>query len=134
MYCYIIFSDVDDVHDMMDDIAEQTEVANEISNAISQPVGFGDRWIYRAGDHSLGMDLEEFLEVCSRADLFLIRGCPITLWRSEYDWPGRRIFIDSDPGFTQFCLAKGDADLAYIRVLPAGRYDGEQSPADSFQR
>ena len=77
-----------------------------------EPVGFGDRWIYRAGDHSLGMDLEEFLEVCSRADLFLIRGCPITLWRSEYDWPGRRIFIDSDPGFTQFSLAKGDADLA----------------------
>jgi hypothetical protein len=27
---------------MMDDIAEQTDIANEISNAISQPVGFGD--------------------------------------------------------------------------------------------
>lgn len=76
-----------------------------------EPIGLGDRWIYRAGDHSLGMDLEEFLEVCSRADLFLIRGCPITLWRSEYDWPRRRIFIDSDPGFTQFSLANGDVDL-----------------------
>ena len=33
--------DVDDVHDMMDDINEQHEIANEIANAISSPVGFG---------------------------------------------------------------------------------------------
>ena len=33
--------DVDDVHDMMDDITEQHEIANEIQNAISNPVGFG---------------------------------------------------------------------------------------------
>lgn len=35
-------SDVDDVHDIMDDIQEQTEIANEISTALSQPVGFQD--------------------------------------------------------------------------------------------
>lgn len=34
--------DVDQVHDMMDDIAEQQDLANEISNAISNPVGFGE--------------------------------------------------------------------------------------------
>lgn len=33
--------DVDDVHNLMDDIAEQQEVANEISDAISNPIGFG---------------------------------------------------------------------------------------------
>ena len=33
--------DVDDVHNLMDDIAEQQDVANEISEAISNPVGFG---------------------------------------------------------------------------------------------
>ena len=33
--------DVDQVHDMMDDIAEQHDVAKEISEAISHPVGFG---------------------------------------------------------------------------------------------
>lgn len=32
---------VDDVHDLMDDIAEQQELANEISTAISNPTGFG---------------------------------------------------------------------------------------------
>ncbi|VDP23510.1 unnamed protein product [Soboliphyme baturini] len=33
--------DVDKVHDLMDDIAEQQDVANEISEAISNPIGFG---------------------------------------------------------------------------------------------
>jgi len=33
--------DVDQVHDMMDDIAEQQDVAKEISDAISNPVSFG---------------------------------------------------------------------------------------------
>merc|ERR1712241_22858 len=32
---------VDNVHDMMDDIAEQQDVAKEISDAISNPVAFG---------------------------------------------------------------------------------------------
>ncbi|XP_063225028.1 charged multivesicular body protein 4b [Bacillus rossius redtenbacheri] len=33
--------DIDNVHDMMDDIAEQQDVAREISDAISNPVAFG---------------------------------------------------------------------------------------------
>jgi charged multivesicular body protein 4 len=33
--------DVDKVHDMMDDIAEQQDLAREITDAISNPVGFG---------------------------------------------------------------------------------------------
>ncbi|MGD8854277.1 MAG: glycosyltransferase family 1 protein, partial [Gammaproteobacteria bacterium] len=75
------------------------------------PVGLGDRWIYRAGDSCLGMDLEKFREVCARADLLLVWASAIPLWRSEYDLPKRRIFIDADPGFTQFSLANGDHDL-----------------------
>lgn len=40
--CYLhAYSDVDDVHEMMDDIQEQTELADEISRAISEPAGFG---------------------------------------------------------------------------------------------
>ncbi len=34
--------DVDDIHDMMDDITEQNEIADEISSVLSQPVGFGN--------------------------------------------------------------------------------------------
>ena len=36
-----ISRDVDKVHDLMDDVAEQQEIASEISDAISNPVGFG---------------------------------------------------------------------------------------------
>merc|ERR1712200_315440 len=36
--------DVDKVHDMMDDIAEQQDVAREISDAISNPVAFGQEF------------------------------------------------------------------------------------------
>merc|ERR1712156_506131 len=36
--------DVDEVHNMMDDISEQFDVANEISEAISNPVAFGEQY------------------------------------------------------------------------------------------
>lgn len=47
--------DVDDVHDMMDDISEQTELANEISEAISSSVGFGQD----IDEDELNAELEE---------------------------------------------------------------------------
>lgn len=34
--------DVDDLHDLMDDIDEQTQIAQEITDCISNPVGFGN--------------------------------------------------------------------------------------------
>ena len=37
---YSFYSDVDDVHDMLDDIQEQNELASEVSDALLQPVGF----------------------------------------------------------------------------------------------
>ena len=50
--------DVDKVHDMMDDIAEQQDVAKEISEAISNPVAFGQDF----DDDELEAELNE-LEV-----------------------------------------------------------------------
>jgi len=47
--------DVDDVHNLMDDVAEQQEIANEISDAISNPVGFGQD----VDDDELMAELEE---------------------------------------------------------------------------
>ncbi len=46
---------VDDVHDMMDDIAEQHDVAREISDAISNPVAFGQDF----DEDELTAELEE---------------------------------------------------------------------------
>ena len=37
---FMIHRDIDKVHDLMDDIAEQQEIASEIADAISNPVGF----------------------------------------------------------------------------------------------
>jgi hypothetical protein len=76
-----------------------------------EPLGLGARWIYRAGERSVGMPLDEFLDVCARADLLLIHCTPLALWRAEYDRPRRRIFVDTDPGFTQISLANGHADV-----------------------
>ncbi|XP_017884967.1 charged multivesicular body protein 4b [Ceratina calcarata] len=47
--------DVDQVHDMMDDIAEQQDVAREISDAISNPVAFGND----VDEEELEKELEE---------------------------------------------------------------------------
>ena len=46
---------VDKVHDMMDDIAEQQDVAREISEAISNPVAFGQEF----DDDELEAELNE---------------------------------------------------------------------------
>lgn len=39
---YLVLRDIDKVDELMADITEQQEVAQQISDAISQPVGFGD--------------------------------------------------------------------------------------------
>ena len=77
-------------------------------HACLEPFGFGKNWIYRDNYRSLGMPLEEFQEVCSTADLLIMRAVPFWNWRKEYERPRRRAFIDVDPGFTQITLANGD--------------------------
>src|SRR5205823_4338846 len=67
-------------------------------------IGFDGRWIYRAGSEARGMTISHFREICSEADLLLVRATPLTVWRDEYDLPRRRAFIDVDPGFTQIAL------------------------------
>lgn len=75
-------------------------------------IRFGERWIYRAGDEHAGMAVADFEQVCAEADLLLIRGCAIPLWRSEYSLPRSCTFIDSDPGFTQIKATGVDKELA----------------------
>lgn len=77
-----------------------------------EPLGFANQWIYRAGDRSVGLELDKFKDICTQADLMIIRGSPITVWREEYNLPQRRIYIDADPGFTQINIAQGNTELA----------------------
>jgi hypothetical protein len=77
-----------------------------------EPFGFKDRWTYRTNAQSFGMPQQQFQEVCSRADLLIMRAIPLWDWRPEYALPRRRIYIDVDPGFTQMSIAGGDTGFA----------------------
>ena len=77
-----------------------------------EPLGLGDRWIYRAGDDAMGLSIDELRDFCSSADLFIAHAVPVETWRPEYKWPSRRAFIDVDPGFVQIDLVNGHSKLA----------------------
>ena len=52
MYDICFLSSADDVHDLMDDIADQQEVSDEITNALSSGFGHAD-------------DIDEVLVTCT---------------------------------------------------------------------
>jgi len=81
-------------------------------HACLEPFGFGDRWIYRTNGGARGLPVDRLLDLCARADLLVMRAVPLWVWRSEYDRPRRRAFIDVDPGFTQISIANGDKGIA----------------------
>ncbi|MEH2414938.1 glycosyltransferase family 1 protein [Nostoc sp.] len=83
---------------------------NYLKNCL-EPLGFKNKWIYRTDAHSVGMEIDKFTDICSQADLMIIRGSPLSVWRDEYGWPQRRIYIDADPGFTQINIASGNSEL-----------------------
>jgi hypothetical protein len=85
--------------------------ANYVQDCLD-PLGFKDHWIYRAGNQSEGMSIDSFREICSQADLMIIRAVPLTVWRDEYLQVRRRCFIDADPGFNQISLIKGNPKLS----------------------
>jgi len=74
--------------------------------------GLGDRWIYRnAPDGSYhGRSETEVKEICATAEVFLnVSGCG---WlRPEYLRIPKKIFLDSDPLFTQVALVSERQDV-----------------------
>jgi len=62
--------DVDSVQDIMDELAEQHELSNEIANAISSPVGFGADIDERELEDELAqLEQEALSEQMTRVDL-----------------------------------------------------------------
>lgn len=84
--------------------------ANYVRDCL-EPAGFAGKWAYRAGDRVVGMSEAELRRVCEQADLFIVRGAAMPQWRPEYLKARRRLFIDSDPAFTQVQIARGKNDL-----------------------
>jgi hypothetical protein len=79
-------------------------------HAALEPFGLGDRWSlvnYDGAYH--GAPRETVQAFCADADLFINLSGGSWFWRDEYARIPRRLFIDSDPVFTQLALAKGDA-------------------------
>jgi hypothetical protein len=79
---------------------------------VMEKLGLADRWIYRsAPDASYhGHTEAEAKEICATADLYLnVSGCG---WlRPEYLAIPCKVFLDSDPMFTQVALASGKQDV-----------------------
>ena len=75
-----------------------------------EPFGLGDRWSFVNYDGAYhGASRDAVRRWCEGADLFVNLSGGSWFWRDEYAAIPRKIFIDSDPVFTQLALAKGDA-------------------------
>ncbi len=80
-----------------------------INSALSQ-FGLGDKWIFVDYEGNYyGENKERTKEICEDADLFINLSGGAWFWRDEYQKVPHKIFIDSDPAFTQAALAKGES-------------------------
>jgi hypothetical protein len=72
------------------------------------PFGLGDRWSFVNYDGSYhGAPAQAVREYAAGADLFINLSGGSWFWRDEYARIPRKVFIDSDPAFTQLAIAKG---------------------------
>jgi len=79
-----------------------------IHNAL-EPFGLGDRWCFVNYDGSYhGVSRERVQAFCADAELFINLSGGSWFWRDEYAKIPRKVFIDSDPVFTQLAIAKAE--------------------------
>jgi hypothetical protein len=73
-----------------------------------EPFGLGDRWSFVNYDGTYhGRSKDAVRAYCADADLFVNLSGGSWFWRDEYVGIPRRVFVDSDPVFTQLAIAKG---------------------------
>jgi hypothetical protein len=79
-----------------------------IHNAL-EPFGLGDRWSFVNYDGTYhGQSVEQVRRHAQDADLFINLSGGSWYWRDEYVRIPRKIFVDSDPAFTQLAIAKAE--------------------------
>ncbi|MGE5244720.1 MAG: glycosyltransferase family 1 protein [Betaproteobacteria bacterium] len=77
-----------------------------INDALA-PFGLGDRWTFVNYDGTYhGRGAADVRRYCADADLFVNLSGGSWFWRDEYARIPRKVFIDSDPAFTQLAIAK----------------------------
>ena len=73
------------------------------------PFGLGDRWSFVNYDGSYhGRSADDVRRYAADADLFINLSGGSWFWRDEYARIPRKVFIDSDPAFTQLAIAKAE--------------------------
>lgn len=79
-----------------------------IHNALAR-YGLGDRWSFVNYDGSYhGRSHEDVRRFAADADLFINLSGGSWFWRDEYARIPRKVFVDSDPAFTQLAIAKAE--------------------------
>ena len=74
-----------------------------------EPFGLGDRWAFVNYDGTYhGRGADEVRKFCADADVFINLSGGSWFWRDEYVRIPRKVFIDSDPAFTQLAIAKAE--------------------------
>jgi len=78
-------------------------------NAALEPFGLSESWSFVNYDGSYhGRSHDAVKRYCADADLFVNLSGGSWFWRDEYAAIPRKIFIDSDPAFTQLAIAKAE--------------------------
>jgi hypothetical protein len=79
-----------------------------IHNAL-QPFDLGDRWSFVNYDGTYhGRSAADVRQYAADTDLFINLSGGSWFWRDEYTSIPRKVFIDSDPAFTQLAIAKAE--------------------------
>jgi hypothetical protein len=90
-------------------ISEDPGYGTRYIHAALDPYGFGDRWTFVNYDGAYhGASHDTIVQFCRDADLFIDLSGGAWFWRDEYQRIPRKVFIDTDPVFTQLAIAKGD--------------------------
>lgn len=90
-------------------VSEDPSYGTNYIHTALEPFGLGDRWCFVNFDETYhGMSRNAVRAFCRDADLYINLSGGSWFWRDEYRAIPRRVFIDSDPVFTQLAIAKGE--------------------------
>ena len=91
-------------------ISEDPAFGTRYIHQALEPFGFGESWSFVNFDGTYhGASRERVRAFCADAELFVNLSGGSWFWRDEYTAIPRKVFVDSDPVFTQLAIAKGDA-------------------------
>ena len=92
-----------------DAISPDPSYGTRYIHAALEPFGLGGQWSFVNYDGTYhGQSRDAVRAFCADADLFVNLSGGAWFWRDEYAAIPRRVFVDSDPVFTQLAIAKGE--------------------------